>query len=77
MKLFDHVQWDNIKYQSGSIMTIGYVNGLAVINQTRTTTGAPVSVLLTERIVAGQSGITADGLDVAMVEVGGLIFYIE
>ncbi|MGA9779850.1 MAG: beta-galactosidase GalA [Verrucomicrobiia bacterium] len=60
-----HVEWDNVIYAPGTLRAIGYNNGVAVLTNTITTTGAPTQIAL----LPDRSTILADGQDVSVVTV--------
>ena len=60
-----HVEWDNVPYAPGTLQAIGYNNGVAVLTNTITTTGAPAQIAL----LPDRSTILADGRDVSVVTV--------
>ena len=62
-----HVRW-NVRYAPGTLQAVGYVNGVAVLTNTVTTTGPAASIAL----VPDRSTILADGRDVSVVTVEAL-----
>jgi len=60
-----HVEWDKVTYAPGTLQAIGYNNGVAVLTNTTTTTGAPAQIAL----LPDRSTILADGQDVSVVTV--------
>ena len=60
-----HAEWDNVAYSPGTLMAVGYNNGVAVTTNTITTTGAPAQVAL----IPDRNTILADGRDVSVVTV--------
>jgi len=59
-----HVRW-NVRYAPGTLQAVGYVNGMAVLTNTVTTTGPAASIAL----VPDRGTILADGRDVSVVTV--------
>jgi len=63
-----HMEWDNVPYSPGTLLAIGYNNGIAVITNTVVTTGVPAAIAL----IPDRSTILADGRDVSVVKVAVL-----
>ncbi|MDQ8201839.1 beta-galactosidase GalA [Pelagicoccus sp. SDUM812003] len=64
MPLNDHLAWE-VTYEPGELKAVGYRDGEAVEETLRRTTGEPAAL----ELVADRSTITADGKDLAVIEV--------
>jgi beta-galactosidase len=60
-----HVEWDSVPYAPGTLQAVGYNNGVAVLTNTVTTTGAPAAIAL----LPDRTTILADGSDLSVVAV--------
>lgn len=64
VNVLSHVAW-SVPYAAGTLQAVGYINGLPVVTDTITTTGAPSAITLQP----DRSTIMADGRDISLVTV--------
>ena len=70
MTQFDHVEWDDIPWESGSVQAVGFVHGSSepVVSMWRNTTGAPAGMRLSLQDNVGAT-LIAGCADIALVQV--------
>lgn len=65
---YSHVEWDNVAYAPGTLKGVGYVKGVAVVQDVVTTTGAPAGLRISVKDGVGAS-LTAGCQDIAYLQV--------